>query len=102
VDRALQEIESWRRERKAENLRFYADAITNGQVRVIPGKETTERKSKCDVCYRPQKAGIRKFFYSNGVSFYFHTCEPCWTEIVVSADVHVPVIARISQGVTSS
>lgn len=102
LDRALVEIEDWRQERKARELAFYRDAFSKGQVRIIPGKEATERPSKCDVCLRPQKAGIRKFFFSDGASFYFHTCEPCWTEIMVSGDVHTPVIARIPQTVTSS
>jgi len=59
------------------------------------------READEPLCCQPQKAGILKFFCSNGTSFYFHVCGKCWTEIIAASGVHTLVIAQVPQPVTS-
>ena len=48
------EIEDWRQETKANNVRFYSDAVARNELHVIVGKDFTTRKANCDCCLRPQ------------------------------------------------
>ncbi len=90
----LLDIGSWRAESKERNLKFYADALVKNEITVTLGKEHTTRNSICDICIRPQKPGIRNFYYreTSGCKFFhFHLCECCWLELMEAT----PMIALI-------
>ena len=92
------EIEEWRQETKANNIRFYSDAIAHNELHVVVGKDFTVRKANCDVCLKPQKPGMKKFRYipRRGLAFWFHPCDACWNEIVAAADLPTLVLAQVN------
>lgn len=96
----LIDVHDWQAERKARELAFYRDALAEGELSIVPGKERTTRKCKCDVCLAPQEPGIRKFWFRGKVGgfWWFRACEKCYAELV---DAHVPVIAQVLQSVIS-
>lgn len=88
----LEDIEAFRAQRLAENIRYYVEGMRDGgELIVWIGQETTKRTSRCSVCYRGQKSGVRKFWWRKPAmfrgapcgweSFWVHPCEECLGKI---------------------
>ncbi len=84
----LIELYNWREDRKERELAFYRSALAAGELSVMPGKEHTTRKCKCDICLKSQEAGARKFwFQGKDMGFWWLcVCEGCWAELTTSAN----------------
>ncbi len=78
----LIDIYEWREARKARELEFYRQALAAGELSVIPGKERTAHKCRCDVCLATQEPGIQKYWYQGkDGSRWFRVCDGCMSEI---------------------
>lgn len=87
----LVEVHDWRAERKAENIRFYAQAIADGRVRTLD-REFTTRSANCDCCLRKHKPGLRVLFLTGPGCHKFQACASCVTEIVQAVPMQQLVI----------
>jgi hypothetical protein len=90
----IEDMNTWLEETRNFNRKFYMDALVHGEISIDSAREFTEKRSKCDICLKPQKPGIRNFFYRENFvrtgghsSFHFHLCDRCWAELMVATPI---------------
>ena len=106
TDRAIEVVLNWQQTRKAREMKFYSEALARGELSVIPFKEVTKQKSRCDICLEFQPAGMRRYWYRENREqelhcWWFHPCERCWKELTESVSVQDLSIAQQPQLITS-
>ncbi len=99
LDGVLEAVLTWQAQHKAREMKFYSEALTRGELTVIPFKEFTKQKSRCDVCSEMQPAGIRRFWYRENAKgllhcWWFHPCDKCWGELILSASLESLMVAQ--------
>jgi len=105
TDRAIEVVLNWQQTRKAREMKFYSEALARGELSVIPFKEVTKQKSRCDLCLEFQPAGIRRYWYRENAKgelhcWWFAPCEKCFKELMEAVTIHQLVAAQLPQLVT--